>query len=100
MKHTLGSYLIDTNAFMDHIRDRYSIEKHAFDPILCNNIDISSYVTLLAHQSKEFQYLFYTKFNKLLESSGIYDKYIASHGDITDKLHLICWIYYIQETFL
>jgi len=85
---------------MEHVCDRYSLDPIAFETILCNGIDISFYVSLLDIQSQEYKCLFYNKFNKLLESVGISGKYISSHLDIVDKAHVLCWIYYIQDSFL
>lgn len=102
MKGNLGTYVMDTDVFIDHVMDRYLFSVNAFDSHVMYNIEIAPYVALLEVQSVQFHHLFYSKFNRLLDAVGMLssEQKIKSHMDILDKPQLLCWIYYIQDHFL
>lgn len=100
----VGNYLMDTDVFLDHLhkKDGLTLEEGAFEDLKMFGINISPYVHVINYQSDYFRAMFYIKFTKLLQDSGLlqHNTVISSHNDLVDKAQLLSWIYFIQDSLL
>lgn len=94
----LGNHLIDTDVFIEHVKKHHipRLDTSYESTILMHGLYIDMYVRLVETLSPQEMLLFYKKFNSLLK--GEYE--VRGYTDIKDKYTLLCWIYYVQDTFL
>jgi hypothetical protein len=102
----LGSYLIDSNRYVDHYLKRNTgfqddYQKYAKDHnIVVCDVDITPYAFILENSDTEITKMFYLYFNNYIHTFDITTKQIDSYDDIDCMLVMLCFIFYIQYFFL
>lgn len=97
----LGNYLVDTDVFMAHAAKHIPLLAPHKDvpfpePIIVHGVNIEPYVRLLNTMSYNSVSMFWERFNNLLKA----DHVVSSPSDIKDKTTLLCWVYFVQDSFL